>query len=124
MSERTHRCLYWAPRILSIAFILFISLFALDVFNEGYSPWNTLLALLIHLIPTFLLAAALALAWRWEWIGAVLFLGFGAWYVANGLRGSIPWAWYVLVAGPPALVGMLFALNWRYRRELHEQTQA
>ena len=30
----------WAPRVLSILFILFISIFALDAFEEGMPLWK------------------------------------------------------------------------------------
>jgi hypothetical protein len=69
--------LFWKPRIAGILFVLFISIFALDVFDAGYGFWETLLALFMHLLPSIALAIAVALAWRrWEWIGAVLFRGF------------------------------------------------
>jgi hypothetical protein len=44
----------------------FISLFALDAFEENPGFWNSTLALLIHLIPTGLLQLILAVSWRWE----------------------------------------------------------
>ena len=71
MTSLSKRLLFWTPRALAIVFIAFLSLFALDVFGEGYGFWQTLLALVIHLIPTWILIALLILAWRWEWIGAV-----------------------------------------------------
>lgn len=69
MSRVTAGLLYWSPRILSIAFAIFLSLFALDVFNEIHGFWQTVLAFLIHLIPAMIFVAALIVAWRWEWIG-------------------------------------------------------
>ena len=33
--KKTGKGLYWAPRILSILFICFLSLFSLDVFEPG-----------------------------------------------------------------------------------------
>jgi hypothetical protein len=35
--------LYWAPRLLGILFSLFVSIFALDVFGQGYGFWEPLL---------------------------------------------------------------------------------
>ena len=52
--------LVWAPRIAGILFILFISLFALDVFEMRLGVWGTLFALFMHLIPSILLAVAVA----------------------------------------------------------------
>ena len=49
----------WIPRILTIAFIIFISLFALDSFGTS-DPWYMeVLGFLIHLIPTYILLAIL-----------------------------------------------------------------
>ena len=115
MKTRTQRFLIWTPRILGLLFAGFISLFALDVFEGARGFWPTTLALLLHLIPTALLLGALAVAWRWEWVGALLFLGLGVTYAI--LARTHP-AWIALLAGPLFLVGGLFLLNWHYRAEL------
>jgi hypothetical protein len=36
MSQISERLLFWLPRILSIAFVAFIAMFALDVFSESH----------------------------------------------------------------------------------------
>jgi hypothetical protein len=122
MAGFSDRALFWAPRAISIAFIAFLSLFALDVFSEGYGFWRTLLALGIHLIPSFVLLAILLLALRWEWIGAAAYAAAGAIYVAAVLPGPIPpetkLIWILTVAGPAFLISVLFLANWRKRREL------
>lgn len=117
MSESSRRVVFWMPRILGLLFAVFISLFALDVFGAGYGFWQTIVAFLIHLVPTALILIALAVAWRWEWIGAILFMALGAWYVIMAW-GKFPWITYLLVAGPAFLIGGLFAVNWLLRREL------
>lgn len=116
MNKPVKRMLSWPPRIAGILFILFISIFALDVFDAGHGFWETLLALFMHLLPCFMLAIAVALAWRWEWIGAVLFTGFAIWYFA-AMRG-FPLSVYLLLAGIPFIVGMLFTAGWIYRKEI------
>ena len=63
--------LFWTPRVLCLLFAVFLSLFALDVFNEGYGFWKTILALFMHLVPTSIVLAVLAISWRWEWAGAL-----------------------------------------------------
>ena len=73
MTQISRRALFWTPRGLSIVFIAFLSLFSMDVFSEHLGFWQTALALAMHLIPSFVLIAALILAWRWEWIGAALY---------------------------------------------------
>ena len=123
MSEFSRRTLFWAPRALSIGFIVFLSLFALDVFDEGYGFWKTLLALAMHLIPNFVLIAVLVLAWRWEWIGAALYAAAGILYViwacARALSPAIKLNWILTIAGPAFVIAGLFLVNWWKRRELH-----
>ncbi|HET6169586.1 MAG TPA: hypothetical protein VFE01_05360 [Terracidiphilus sp.] len=111
------RLLFWLPRVLSIAFACSISIFALDVFNEHLSFWKTALALAIHLIPTFVLVAAIVIAWRWEWVGAVIFGALGALYIVWTLpRHHLDWI--LIVAGPALLVAGLFLADWIQRTEM------
>lgn len=117
MRAPVKRLLYWTPRILCILFAAFLSLFALDVFGEGYTFWETVVALLMDLIPTGIVLIVLAIAWRWEWVGAVLFLALGAWYLVTAW-GHFHWSAYLMISGPLFLVGVLFLINWLYRAEL------
>ncbi len=66
MTTTSKRALFWIPRALCLVFAAFISIFALDVFGEGLRGWQTALALLMHLIPTFLILIVLAVSWRWN----------------------------------------------------------
>ncbi len=116
MNKTLKQILFWTPRIAGILFILFLSLFALDIFDMNLGFWGTIVGLFMHLIPSILLAIGVALAWRWEWIGAVIFIGWAAWYVANA-RG-FPWSVYALVAGIPFVVGVLFLVGWIYKKEV------
>jgi hypothetical protein len=103
--------------VLVLAFAVFISLFALDVFETGAGLWETLAAFLIHMIPTAIVLVFAALAWRWEWIGAAVFLGLGIFYlVATG--GREHWAAYVTISGPLFLLAVLFGTGWLLRKEL------
>jgi hypothetical protein len=125
MTEFSRRALFWAPRALSIAFIGFLSLFALDVFGGGYGFWKTLLALTMHLIPTFVLIAALVLAWRWEWIGATIYAAAGMLYVIlvllwppRPIPPAVKLVWILTIAGPAFVIAALFLANWMKRGEL------
>jgi hypothetical protein len=109
--------LFWVPRILTLLFAIFLSLFALDVFNEGYGFWKTLLALFMHLIPTWLVLGALAVSWRWEWVGAVLFTSLGLWYIIMAW-GRFHISAYLVISGPLFLLGALFLLDWLYQSRL------
>ncbi len=116
MNKTLKQTLYWTPRIAGILFVLFISIFAFDVFDMQLGFWGTLFALFMHLIPSILLAIAVAVAWKREWVGALLFLGWAVWYVA-GIRG-FEWFVYLLIAGLPALIGLLFLAGWVWRGQI------
>lgn len=116
MNTLLKKTLYWAPRIAGILFILFISLFALDIFDMQLGFWGTIVGLFMHLIPSILLAIAIVIAWRQEWFGALLFIGWAIWYVAS-TRG-FPWSVYALIAGIPLLIGLLFLTGWIWRKQI------
>jgi hypothetical protein len=110
--------LLWAPRSLCIVIALFLAMFALDVFGGGGGFWHVALALVLHLIPSLLVLLFLALTWRREWVGALLFFALAAFYAVSTwdrpfARSAIP-----LISGPLALTGALFLVNWRNRRKL------
>ena len=117
MKRTTALALRWTPRILALLFAAFISIFALDVFQEGRGFAQTLLALAIHLVPTLLLLAIVAVSWRWPWVGSLAGFALGALYLI-AFHGRFPWVTYVLIAGPLFLVGALFATAWRWRRPI------
>ena len=124
MSSFSKRALYWMPRALSIAFVAFLSLFAMDVFDEHLGLWQTALALTMHLIPVFVLIVVLVLAWRWEWIGAALYAGVGLLYFTwvVSMSRPVPAAtrlnWILTIAGPAFVIAGLFLANWLKRSDL------
>ena len=119
MNGAAKRLLYWTPRVLGIAFAAFIGIFAVDVFQKGVPAWQVALALLMHLLPTFLVLLVLALSWRREWVGGVLFIALGVLYLLWAWNRPF-FGWHVVlsIAAPLFLVGVLFLLNWRHRRQL------
>ncbi len=112
------RLLYWAPRVLSILFAAFISVFALDVFNEGYAFWHTVLALMVHLIPTIIIVAMLIVAWTYEGVGGMVFILLAAWYLADSWS-RFPHSSVFVIAGPLLVTGGLFLCDWLYRAKHH-----
>ncbi len=91
----------WLPRILSILFIAFISMFALDVF--GKPQW--FLALLMHLIPSYFLIAVTIIAWKNEVVGGFLFLLAGL--------GLLIFTHFeaLIIAIPAFVIGLLFLVK-------------
>jgi hypothetical protein len=115
MQRTTERLLRWTPRVLALLFAAFVSVFALDVFSEGYTFGQTIVALMMHLIPTALVLGALAFAWRWPSAGGIVFFALAAWYVV-GTWGRFHWSAYAVIAGPLFLLGLLFEIDWWYAR--------
>ena len=87
---------------------------ALDVFAE-YSGLELLIALFMHLIPTFILIAVTVLAWKWEIVGAVLFPALGIFYIIV-MWANADFVAYLLITGPVFLLGILFGLNLYYKQ--------
>jgi hypothetical protein len=115
MINTSHRLLLWGPRIAGLLVAGFLALFALDAFNEG-SFVAALPAFAIHLIPSLLVLTVVAVAWKFEWIGAIAFIGLAVLY-AIMVRGRLDWI--VAISGPLALVGVLFLVSWRHHADLH-----
>lgn len=105
-----NKIIYWLPRILSLGFVLFLSSFSLDVFTE-YKGWETILGFVVHLLPAFVLLAVVILAWKYDLIGAIVFLSFAVFYVIS-VGFNRPWSWYASISLPAIIVGALFILNW------------
>lgn len=116
MNTNLKRTLFWMPRMASILFVVFISLFALDVFGEELGFWRTVGALSLHLIPSILLAIAIVIAWKQEWFGALIFIGWAIWHVL--FMQGFPLVAYAIIAGLPLLIGLLFLAGWFWRKQI------
>ncbi|MFH2103547.1 MAG: hypothetical protein ABIJ39_09375 [Chloroflexota bacterium] len=115
MNRSPKQFLYWTPRILAVVFILFVSMFAMDVFAEGYGIWEAAVALFMHLLPSIGMVIALVLGWKWEWLGSVGFGLAGVWFLV------ITWGhWGVVLmfAGVPLLIAGLFLVGWLKRKQI------
>jgi hypothetical protein len=99
---------FWLPRLLAIAFILFISMFALDIFGQGYNFWQTVVGLFMHLIPSFILILTVAISWRRPKIGGIIFLLLALVYVLTMRRGLLI---ELPIAGPAIIIALLFFIQ-------------
>ena len=110
------RALRWTPRILGLLCSGVLAIFALDVFGEGHGLWATMLALLIHLIPTFVILLVVVFAWRWPLVGAVVFLGLTVFFGVSSW-GSLDWTGLFLFAVPVFATAALFFADFLSRRK-------
>lgn len=106
----------WGTRIITIVFAAFISIFALDVFDEGYDLGKTVLALLIHLLPSFTILLILFFSWKKEWIGGIAFLSAGIWY-AIAAWGKIDWSGFAIIDAPLFILAILYFIVWFYKKQ-------
>ena len=113
------RALYWAPRVLCILAILFISMFALDSFSPDLNIWQQIGGFLMHMIPSLVLAILLFFAWRHEKWGGIIFLLIGLIFTPIIFAGNyrmnnsvwISLSVVALITIPFVVVGILFIIH-------------
>ena len=117
--KKSIRVFHWLPRIICILAILFVSLFALDAFSPELTIWQQIGGFLMHLIPSFILLAFLLVAWKWEYIGGIIFIIIGLGlspyiYMLNYNRNhSVGMSLGIIltITFPFVIVGILFIIS-------------
>jgi hypothetical protein len=109
MGQTTMRLVHWAPRVCGVLMAAFLALFALDAF-DGRSFVAALPYFAVHLIPTFIVLAIVAVAWRVEWFGGAAFLAVA---LAYALMVNWRMDWVAGVSGPLLVISGLFFASWR-----------
>ncbi len=117
--KKSIRLMHWVPRIICILAILFVSMFAFDVFDPQYTVWQQIVGLFVHLLPSFVLIGMLVVAWKWELTGGIIFMvigiGLSPWvFMMNYHRTNsvmISLSVILTVTIPFAVVGFLFILS-------------
>jgi hypothetical protein len=117
MDTRQNKLIFWLPRLLTLFFAIFISLFALDVFSEESSFWQAVVGFIIHLVPTFVILLILYLAWRREWIGSVFFALLGILYIVMS-RLKMDILAYIFISGSLFIIALLFLWAWLNKRKI------
>lgn len=99
------------PQVLALLFATFLSIFAADVFEGGQFSLSTFVALVIHLIPSFLV---LLLAWlgrRFPLPAAVCFCLLGIGYILITM-GRFTAMTKLIIGGPPIAIGLLYLKSY------------
>ena len=123
--KKSRDWLFWTPRILSIVFICFITMFSFDVFERGLSAGEIALRLLLHNIPSLILIALFIISWKYDLVGAIGYLCIALLYMGmmayNVITSNLPWylmlSWNITIAGPALVIGALFLLRWRKQKK-------
>jgi prolipoprotein diacylglyceryltransferase len=94
---------------------------SLDVF-DGSGFWQTILALLIHNIPTIILIIILIISWKREIVAGIAFILVGLLYIvsvvlraAQSSFQSYMLLWILQISGIAFLMGILFLICWKKR---------
>jgi len=122
--KKSIKVFHWLPRIICILAILFVSLFAADAFTPELTIWQQIGAFLIHLIPSFILVALLVVAWKWEYIGGIIFtiigLGLSPFvFVHNYKMNHSVWMSLGIILAitiPFVIVGVLFIWSHKMKK--------
>jgi hypothetical protein len=120
----------WTPRILSIAFVLFLMVFSLDVFEPGLSAREIATGLFMHNIPALILLAVVVISWKREIVGGIVFIIVGILFTvrmaATMITNQFEWIGLsqLIIAGPAFLIGVLFIVNWLKKRNNHNDASA
>jgi len=118
-TKKNKGTLFWLPRILTLIFIAFISMFALDVFGMGLGFFGTLGALIAHLIPTMILSIILIICWRKSLLLGIMWIIFGFWYISLMIPNMIQsfeyyhLAWIIEFSGMAFVIAILFFCDLR-----------
>lgn len=118
--NKKYKLLYWAPRIICIFAILFVSLFALDAFDSQLTIWQQIGGFLIHLVPSFILLALLLVAWKYEYIGGLILIILGLVFSfivfrMNYRMNNSVWMSIGIIASitiPYVIAGLLFMIHY------------
>ena len=128
--KKSIKIFHWLPRIICILAILFVSLFAADAFVPELTIWQQLVAFIIHLIPSFILLAFLIVAWKWEYIGGIIFIIIGLGlspflFVHNYKMNDSIWISLGIIFSitiPFVIVGILFIVSHFRKKNLTKTT--
>jgi hypothetical protein len=102
--------------VLAASFAAFLSVFAFAGFTEGHGLRASFVHFATSIPPTLVVLVSLAIAWRWQRVGAGLFCGMALAYVATSW-GQFPLSTYLVIAGPMLLVAALFLADWKFRAQ-------
>jgi hypothetical protein len=124
--KKYFKIIHWLPRIIIILAILFVSLFAADAFAPELTIWEQLGAFVIHLIPSFILLGILRIAWKWEYVGGIIFIIIGLGlspfiFLHNYKMNNSIWMSLGIIAAltiPFAVAGILFVISHFLKKKI------
>jgi len=71
----------------------------------------------MHLIPSYILIIVLALTWKWEWIGGIIFLILDIIYFYM-MAGRVNILFSLPIGLPLFLISIMFFVGYFYKRKM------
>jgi len=112
--------LYWVPRGVAILSAILMIILSLDSFGGDTPILEQILGFVIHLIPSFIIIIALALSWKNELLGGIIFNAI-ALFSFLFFRTYEDFVVFLIVTFPLLLIGELFFYHW-YRSSMDAVT--
>jgi len=76
---------------------------------------KTILHLLVHLIPAFILILILIIAWWREIVGVFLYISLAIFYLLIS-KGKFNLITYLVIMVPLGIIALLLYLDWHFRK--------
>lgn len=92
------------------AFALLV--FAADVFSKAQSVSQTLIDLVLHCIPTFIVLLLVVIAHQRPLMGSIIFAVNGIVYIITGWA-NLHWTAHIFIAGPLLVLSALYITAWK-----------
>lgn len=109
-----NKTLYWIPRILGILYVVFLSIFAFDVFSE-LEGIRIIRALFVHLIPSLVLLVLLVWGWKKPFQGGIAWIVLAIIFTIF-FKTYTDVIVFAIISLPILLVGIFFLIEGnRYR---------
>ena len=124
---KPNKFIFWAPRILLILFALFLGIFSFDVFDSCNGFFECVLGLFMHNLPSLILLVILAISWKHELVGAVIFIILGSiciiGIIVSLLLSPIEMINPILIIGSVVffLIGILFFIGWKQKKKIRKK---
>ena len=108
------KIIYYTPRIAGLLMIVFVSLFALDVFVPGIPFWKQILGFVVHAAPAIILALLMIFAWKRPVIGFVIFGLAAVFFLRFVFNQDFGPGNFLMFVSPLALISAMFWINWKW----------
>jgi hypothetical protein len=114
------KVVFWIPRAMGSILVLIVIYEIVNIPINRPGIQNTTARFILDLIPIFIV---FAIGWRRQWIGAILYLISGLYYLYKVLDHGKYWTDYLLLSGSTLILGILLLLVWTMQIAVSKMSQ-